>query len=87
MTHEQLAVHDLCQGDQVSRWHEPIDRGPGRTPVIQTTEDTVSYEFGILGGVMARGFFTPTKRTRLSIRCDRSGLIVLRILEGRSSSC
>lgn len=69
----------------MSRWHEPIDRGPGRTPVIRTTEQTVTFEFGIVGGVMRHELFTPTRRTRLSIRCDRSGLIVVRILEGCSS--
>lgn len=69
----------------MSRWYESIDRAPGRTPIIRTTDEMVVYEFGILGGVMQHELFSPTKRTRLSIRCDRSGLIVLRILEGRSS--
>lgn len=69
----------------MSRWYESIDRRPGRAPDIRTTETTITFELGILGGILREEFFIPTPRTRPVIRCDRSGEISLRILEGRSS--
>lgn len=71
----------------MSRWQEPIDRRVGRPPrVTPTPLDGVTFEFGILGGVLVDELFVPTSRTRLLIRCERDGEIVVRILEGRSSA-
>ena len=69
----------------MSRWYEPIDRRPGRMPVIRPDGDVLTFELGILGGVLRDELFIPTPRTRLVIRCERSGEITLRIAEGRSS--
>lgn len=69
-----------------TRWFEAaLDSRRGRLVLTQVTEQTVSVEFGILGGVMGDELFAPTPRTRLAIHCQRSGEITLRILEGRSS--
>lgn len=69
----------------MSRWQEPIDRRPGRPPAISTTSMNVTFEFGVLGGILRDELFVPTARTRLVISCDRGGDITLRIREGRSS--
>lgn len=69
----------------MSPGQEPIDVRRGRNPLVTETDTTITFELGILGGVMRTEMFVPRPRTRLVIHCHRSGEITLRILNGRSS--
>jgi hypothetical protein len=68
-----------------STWQEAIDVRRGRHPFVTETDTTITFQLGILGGVMRTELFVPTPRTRLAICCDRDGEITARILEGKSS--
>lgn len=67
----------------LSRWTEAIDRRPGRLPVIRAEPLRIRYEFGVVGGELLRGRFTPTPRTRLVLSCHDNGTVTARILETR----
>lgn len=69
-----------------SRWQDTtMDLQPGRAPFVYGTDAVVTFELPILGGLMRDELFNPTPRTRLAIKCNRDGVITVRILNGRSS--
>lgn len=67
----------------MSRWHEPIDRRPGRPPNVRAVGNSVIYEMAPIGGPLFAGLFVPTPRTRLILRCDDTGHIWASISDRR----
>jgi len=63
----------------MSIWLEPIDRKPGRSPVVRATGTDVVYELSIAGGVMHDGLFSPPNKLRLQLRCDEHGDVRVRV--------
>lgn len=53
--------------------------------MVRGAPHSVTFEMSILGGVLHDELFVPAPKTRLTVRCDESGGIFVRILAGRTS--